>query len=280
MGFFGESKARFYDPPEVAAARGWLTELLNRPVPQFPTGQIAPLSGLEEKGLGLAERFAGAAPGAERETAMGEALRVMTTPVDISKLPEFKPLVSEVMKSGNLMLNRMGRTLQGSGSLKSSPGARVLSRGVSDVAERLGATLAPYAESERGRRFASIPLVSDLADKAMNEAIQKINVAMQTGALPRGLEQAALEREFEQIMQTLMFPYTTQADVASRIFGAPQPQMYAESKPGFMDYWQAITGSPSLIPGGLGMLGGLGGGGAGAFGGSAGKYGGLTAANM
>lgn len=276
MGFFTKHKTTVYDPPQVAAARGWLSELLKRPVPEFPTGQIAPVSALEEKGLALAGQFTGAPPSTERETAISEAMKVMTSPVDISRLPEFKPIVSEVTKAGDIMLNRMARTLQGTGSLKTSPGARVMSRGVSDVAERLGATLAPYAEAERGRRFGAISLVNDLANQAMNEAVQKINVAMQTGALPRGLEQAALEREFEQIMQTIMFPYTTQADVAGRIMGAPQPQMYTESKPGFMDYWQAITGSPSLAPG-LGMISGIFGGGKET---SKGQYGGLTAANM
>ncbi len=130
---------------EATAARKRLSEISEDP---FPT---VPLRGVAKPGeLGPERTLA-------RKTATDFA-----TPTDISQLPEVQGIIQEATERGNLLANRLGRILQKSGNLTSTAGRDELGRAVTSVQKNLASSLAPFAESERNRRFGSISILEQL----------------------------------------------------------------------------------------------------------------------
>lgn len=175
MGFtdtlFGEpDKEKIQTVPsfeESEKARKKLLEIAQGDVRDVPLREIAPLQP--------------AAP--ESELARSTATE-LAQPVDIFSLPEVQGIIQEVTAKGDLLANRIGRSLQKAGSFASTAGRDVLGRAVTDVQKSLTASLAPFAESERRRRTSLIPILERLG--------------LTQEERPRLIEQAGLDALFSQ----------------------------------------------------------------------------------
>ncbi len=131
--------------PGAKKARTKLEEIAFGELPEIPLRQIA-------------------APGelGEERTLARETAKELAAPVDIFSLPEVQGIIESVTRKGNLLANRLGRILQKSGTLTSSPGRDILGRSVSQVQGELATSLAPFATRERERRTNLIPLLEKL----------------------------------------------------------------------------------------------------------------------
>ena len=153
MGFldsvFGENdKEQFKvapEYPEATEARKDLSAISKGPLPKVPLREISPLQPLGE----------------ERQLARSTATE-MAKPVDIFSLPEVQGIIQKATEEGNLLANRLGRSLQSSGNITSTTGRDVLGRAVSDVQGNLSASLANFASQERDRRANLIPVLEGL----------------------------------------------------------------------------------------------------------------------
>lgn len=109
--------------------------------------------------------LAGVAPptemGEERETARATAME-MIQPQELFDLPEVQGILDRTIKEGNLIANRLGRSLQNTGNFTSTTGRDVLGRTVQDVESNLSATLAPFAMQHRQMRANLIPVLEQL----------------------------------------------------------------------------------------------------------------------
>ncbi len=121
--------------------------------------------------------------GEERVLARGTA-KELAQPVDIFSLPEVQGIIQEATRRGDLLANRLGRSLQAAGNLTSTPGRDVLGRAVTDVQKNLASSLAPFAESERARRRGLIP---ELERLGLTEELRA-----------QGFSQAELDALFQQ----------------------------------------------------------------------------------
>jgi hypothetical protein len=151
----GSSDTSFSTIPEeqyVKDARNRLIDLSNSGMPNVPLQGVADT------------------PTREQILARDTATQ-MAQPTDIFSLPEVQGVIQKTMQEGNLLANRLSRSLQLSGNLTSTPGRDVLGRAVSDVQSNLSASLADFANQERNRRVNLIPVLESLgqADQATQQ---------------------------------------------------------------------------------------------------------------
>lgn len=146
----GKKKAgvSFTEIPQTEQAQlasGRLSELAAGEPPAIPRREIAALPERTE----------------ERELARTTA-KELAQPVDIFSLPEVQGTISEARRSGDLLANRLARSLQTAGNLTSTPGRDILGRAVTDVEKSIAASLGTFASEERSRRARLIPQLESL----------------------------------------------------------------------------------------------------------------------
>ena len=173
---------------EATAARKKLYEMATGPVPEIPKREIAPLPEMTE----------------ERQLARTTA-KELVQPQDIFSLPEVQGIIQEANVTGNLLTNRLGRALQASGNLTSTPGRDVLGRAVTEVQKSLAASLAPFASEERGRRASMIPLLESLG---LTEEMRA-----------RGVTQAEYDAIFQKLSTETNLPMTFTKPLLESVLG-------------------------------------------------------------
>jgi len=205
--------------PEEKAARARLHELAMGDLPDVPLRGVAPI-GPETKETAVAKK-----------TAME-----MIQPQDIFQLPEVQGIIQEAIVRGNLLTNRLGRKLQATGTITSTPGRDVLGRAVGDVQKDLAASLAPFAMEERSRRRGMIPL---LAGMGLTQEERE-----------RGVLQERLNALFAQQAETAFLPSTYQKPFLESILGlqpAVQPFIPSGGTPSMAYYAQPIGQAISAL---------------------------------
>jgi hypothetical protein len=83
------------------------------------------------------------------------------------------------------------------------------------------ASIAPFIESEKNRKFNAISLLANLGQQGTTVPL---NMAMQFGGTARDVENQGYAADYNQ----QMFPYNTQAGIASNLLGQ---QRYAYQEP-------------------------------------------------
>lgn len=206
---------------EADEARKRILALAKGEPPDIPKREIAPLQPMtEERQLA-------------RETAKGAL--VPTEQGDFLSLPEVQGIIMEATQKGNLLANRLGRMLQASGSLTSTPGRDVLGRAVTDVQKNLASSLAPFASEQRGRAFAErgriqnlIPVLEGLG---LTEELRK-----------RGFTQEQLDALFSQEYETSKQLETFTIPLLQSIIGSQPGAMVMPQQPSFLSENQALIG--------------------------------------
>lgn len=221
---------------EAKKARKKIFALAEGEPPDIPLRKIAPLQPMtEERQLA-------------RETAKGAL--VPTEQGDFLSLPEVQGIILEATQKGNLLANRLGRMLQTSGSLTSTPGRDVLGRVVTDVQKNIASSLAPFASEQRGRAFAErgriqnlIPVLEGLG---LTEELRK-----------RGFTQEQLDALFSQEYETSKQLETFTIPLLQSIIGQQPGAMVMPQKPSAISELGPLIG-PLLA---AVLMGGGGGGG-------------------
>jgi hypothetical protein len=171
---------KFQPIPQSAAAdeaRGALRTIAGREDPVAPTRQIAGTPDLTR--------------GQQLASASAIDLLKPQENIDISQTPEFQAVLKEAIDAGNLLTNRVGRSIQIGGAATSSTGRDVLGRTVSDVQSGITSALAPFAESQRNRAVAERSRIQNLIPQ-----IENIDVAR--GGRTQETAQAGLDAKFNQ----------------------------------------------------------------------------------
>jgi hypothetical protein len=258
MGFFtGSTKTKWKEPGYSIEARNYITDLYKGGTPDIPLQRIAEMSPQEQAAMSILTRYLGS-ESEPRKLATELATKTATTPVDITQIPEYKGLLDTVLEEGRLEANRLGRTLQQTGGAESTPGRDILARSVdATTAKALGA-LAPYAADERNKRFNAISLLNMLAGDTEAAEINKIKTGVDAGRLPRSINQAAGDAQFQQQMTETMFPYNVLAALARANIVSPMP--VTTESPSTMSKISSLVTLGSQVAGGIKGIGSLSGG--------------------
>ena len=209
---------------EATAARKRLFQMATGPLPEIPRRGVAPLPPITE----------------ERQLARTTA-KELIQPQDIFALPEVQGIIQEATLRGDLLANRLGRSLQAAGSLTSTPGRDILGRAVTDVQKNLASSLAPFAAEERRRRTGLIPVLEALGLTEEERG--------------RGVTQAELDALFQQLSTETQLPFTFQKPLLEAVLGnqpAVQPIIQGE-QPSFLTQIAPLIGpllAASLMGGG------------------------------
>lgn len=222
--FGGEKKSKVKIPPQATAALNELLKIGQSGVPALPTQQFAGLSTPEEQGQNLLQQFITSGPGATFEDAKSRITQFLDQPGDITQRPEFQAILRASKDQGNEAVNQVLRRIQLSGLSGSSPQGKAVGREVSRSQRDLVGQLAPFAESERNRRFQALNQLLNIGQFESERPLSQIGAAFQFGQVPRGIEDARSAAQFQTGQQRALFPFREQADVFSRILGAPASQ--------------------------------------------------------
>jgi hypothetical protein len=215
-GIFGTSpkKAKSLRTPIQVGAEQTLGNILNAPMPEFPTREIAPMSEAESLAQSMVTEY-----GATEPAGM-ETLRSYAEPGNILDRPEIQAIIQNVLQSGQQETNRLGRTIQLSGAGSSSSGRDVLGRSVEDTQRMILSTLASYLESAENRRLGAATSMAGISETG---TLNRLNRLSTTGSLSRTLQQMQSDAEYVKMMQQINFPYETQSGIASLILNAQNP---------------------------------------------------------
>lgn len=230
---FSSEKTKMKLAPEYAEAgegRKWLLNLLQQGVPNIPTRQIPGLTGTELGAQDMLSQYLGSDLPESFRTALDEMTRIATEPIDITKLPEFEPIISRVGREGDIRTNRLMRRLQMGGALSSSPGGKMIGRETSRTMEEMAGALAPYAESERGRRFAAMMGLPGMAEWEEGAPVRRMGAVSAFGGLPRQIETEQQQEEYIAEIMRIMFPYQTQGQIAE-FLAQLKPEYYSKTTP-------------------------------------------------
>lgn len=226
-------------PPVILDSLRALLNLGEGPLPNVPLQGIA-----------------GATPETPETALAKETATELIQSKDIFELPEVQAIIQQVTQAGDLLANRISRSLQASGNITSTSGRDVLGRAVSDVQGTLTASLAQFAQAERDRRASLIPVLAGLG--------------LSEEERDRILAQAELDALFQQQETEAFLPLTFQLPFLSAAAGGNVPSVVTGSQPsGFSQISGLIgpllaallqpggtTGTPaSILPGTGGSVG-------------------------
>jgi hypothetical protein len=256
----GGGDVEFFDPYENQQARGWLYSLLTSHPPEIPARPIAPLGELEQQGQQLLGEYVGGGMPRAYELGMSELEKTLGGGYDPATSLFYKGFRQESEAEEERLANKLGRRSQIAGMFKSTPAIKEEIRERSPFAASRLQTLGQLTEAERSRRFGAIPILAQYGQLAEAEPIKKLAAISQYG--PQGYEQSILDAIYQAQMANLMFPYTTQADIASRIMGAPVNAAMTQPEPGMLSQISPLLNNLILAS----AMGGGGGGGGGLLG--------------
>jgi hypothetical protein len=225
---FGKDDPKPLQTPEQSNATKFLEGLYKGSTPDYPTAPVAELSDLEKQASELASSYGKSTP-----EGMDYLRNVVGSSDDISEDPAYKALLDQVFKKGSQESNRLGRSLQLRGGATSSTGRDALGRSVENTESNALASLAPYLEAAKNRKFSAANALNSLGDSA---TINRLNALSTQGALQRSIEQLKQQADYEKQMRELNFPYEVQAGLASSIMGnavtfQQDPSMFEQVAP-------------------------------------------------
>lgn len=221
--------------PQQEAADKWMLQMLQKGTPNIPTEQIAGMSESEK----LAQKILGQWGGQEAEGL--DTLRQMSTASDnILEDPTISALMDVIGKRGDETANRLSRSLMLRGG-RGGAGADMLGRSVSDTQKEMLSTLAPYAQAARTQKMNAAQALASLSD---DSKIRRLSALSTTGSLPRTLQQLQNSANYQQAIQSVLFPYQQLAPMAGTLSNSQG---------------QSVVQTPSMfsqVAGGIGALAG------------------------
>lgn len=238
---FGSAERARKEDRLTKAARRRLVDIAQEDV-SIPRRQITATNELETKTRDLANRFVDSGPSKDRQFAQ-ERAREFASGRDVTQLPELQAVMDRILTEGGREARGLARALKitGNDPGTSSKGRDILGRSLTDVQGRLLEAATPFLESERGRQFAAIPLIDDLARAETNEKLTQLGVGERVGAQVRQLEQLINDATFNQAMQEVEMRYQIQPALLQSAIGAPTTQ------PNIADRFEAANTASEAI---------------------------------
>ncbi|HUU54499.1 MAG TPA: hypothetical protein VMY87_06220 [Armatimonadota bacterium] len=257
MGFFtGEAPKLKTIPltPEQEQAQNYLRRLLSqsRKV-DIPTLGVAGMGSAEQQAQTLLEQYLSQAPRGY-EAGMAELERTLGGGYDPLASEYWKGFREQSALDEAKSVAGLRRGAQAGGMYYSEPSMRT----EGDLRARYGADrsalLGSLYEAERARMQGAVPQIMQYGQEPVN----RVGVGMQYGALPRELDQARRDAEYNTLLQKVMLPYTTGAGIAGNLWQMQPTSYMTQGKPsGFSQLMGTAGQIGSMVAPFLG--GGLGG---------------------
>ena len=204
---------------------------------KYPTAGVAPLSELEQAGIGLGKEFIGSPVSPDVKFA-SQTYRDIAAPGDILDRPQVRGIISKATEEGDLMLNRLGRGMVTRGAFGSTPGRDILGRGVTSIQERIASALSEYLEGAESRRLTAAGGLERTGLAKETTQLKKIGTAVDLGALTRNIEQSIQNAKFQKLISDIEMKYKTQPATLASVMGQSvgtvtggEPSQFAQAAP-------------------------------------------------
>lgn len=211
--------------PEQSEARKFLLGL-TRTSFQYPTMKIPGMTDIELEGQKWLQDYLNMGVPSGITTGISQLKKTVEGGYDPMTSPAYQGYRETSKMEEEGAINELRRRLQlvGHGDF-SSPALKqegATRRGYS--ADRMS-YLGSLYDRERDRQMGAAGPLIEASDYASKAPLRKTEAATAYGGLPRQIETAQEEADYMALLQTLLFPYLTQAQIAQMVLGETR-QMY------------------------------------------------------
>ncbi len=219
MGLFTK-KVKIKDPfkSQKTTAVNYLTNLLSQGTPDIPQQQVAGMTGVQSDLLSSLGDYANDI-NSNYGQATGYYKDVLSGNYDPRNSDYYKGLRNEAAQLKADSGTAIKRNASAGGMLSSSPTSALIGSNERQINNQLLTLLGGMYENERSR----MGQAAQGLQQADSQRIQNVGQTMQVADVERQIEQQRNDALYNQALQTVMFPYQYQANIASAIFGASQP---------------------------------------------------------
>jgi len=190
----------------AGAAEPGALERIGRAGEPYPGPLVAALSEFEETGLGGLREFLGKPLPTEGKlytSAVDEILRTLEGEYDPAESEYYQAYRTGVMRELEEAKDRLAAVT--SARDKYFGGGRIATTGEMEETAigELAMISAQLAERERERRIGAVPQALGLAEYGEAAPAQRVAISQQLGALPRLIEQAEMDAEYQEWVRAL-----------------------------------------------------------------------------
>lgn len=184
-----DDEFEFVEPQTSIDARKRIEAIAQTSAEGIPLREIAPLSELEQQAFTLVREFLQDDTGEITiDKAIDVAVQIAEQRIDLNT-PEIQGIIREVRRTGDLELNRIGRSLQKTGAISTTAGRDILGRKISETEQATAAALSPLLESFRTRRLQAASLLPGLIGARTAQTTGRIATGAAAGEVTRSLQQ-------------------------------------------------------------------------------------------
>jgi uncharacterized protein YaaQ len=247
MGLF-TSKQKIKDPlaAQKKTAANYLINLLNQGTPDIPQQQVAGMTGVQSDLLSSLGDYTNDI-NANYGQATGYYKDVLSGNYDPRNSDYYKGLRNEAAQLKADSGTAIKRNASAGGMLSSSPTSALIGSNERQINNQLLTLLGGMYENERSR----MGQAAQGLQQADSQRIQNVGQTMQVADVERQIEQQRNNALYNQALQTVMFPYQYQVNIASAIFGASQPIVTGGGATDLGIAFSALTGAAGSIVGGM-----------------------------
>ncbi len=178
-----------------------------------PRQQIAGLTDLEKRAVGLASQFVTSPISPELQEAIDLTRATATGDIDVLKDPTLRALVERTERFGQRESNRLAQSIQIRGGSASTGGRNLLGTSLERQKSNILATLAPFASTLKQIQEQAVGRLAELGGRKTGEQLTKIGIGTEVGGMMRNIQDRINEALFNQ----QLFPFTAQAPIASSL---------------------------------------------------------------
>ncbi|HDZ39975.1 MAG TPA: hypothetical protein ENH62_17165 [Marinobacter sp.] len=218
-----KKKVTFVESATSLAAKQEVSDILKISGEGIPGREIAGFTELEQQAFDLASEFLRDDTGEITiDKAIDVATQIAEQKIDLNS-PEIQGVIQEVRKTGDLALNRIGRSLQARGVASTTAGRDILGRQVTETEKATAGALAPLLTRFREQRLQATSLLPSLVGQRAGVTTGRIAVGAAAGEAQRSLAQQIKDAIFTRKQEQFGFETAGRANIASLLFESRTP---------------------------------------------------------
>lgn len=175
----------------------WLTQNMGNNK-QYQGQTSAGMTDQENSSMTSLRNYANRGTPQTTQAARDELTKTLGGNYDPSTSPYYQAVKAEAARNQQQMNDLIASNAAGAGRYYSGGRMREQREAGVDTVNRLNTILGQQAENERQRMMQAVPLAQSMGQDESNEALNTTAALQQYGSLPRILQQAALDKMYEE----------------------------------------------------------------------------------
>lgn len=223
-------------------SRQWMQDLAASGTPNIPTQGVAGMSGPEQQAQTILQQYMGQAPRGY-EAGMQQLERTLGGGYDPMTSPEWQGFREASAMDEAKAVSGLRRGAQAGGMFYSDPSQRA----EGELKARYGADRSmlygKLQEAERNRQAGAVPQIMQYGQMPAQQAAQ----GMELGAVPRQIDQARQDAQYNTLLQRIMFPYTQGQQMAGNLWGMTPDYTIEDGGPSGLSQGLSALGTVASI---------------------------------